>query len=92
MGDDGDVLRFRSREGLDPPDEYNREPVPRDESYDGYESYDRIEMYDRYVEHGHTVLGDLTQVMVVGDQVLDVVRRPAPGGRQRVRVRDTRAA
>ena len=55
MGDDGDVLRFRSREGLDPPDEYDREPVPRDASYDGYESYDRFEMYDRELEQGHTV-------------------------------------
>ncbi len=57
MGDDGDVLRFRSRAGLDPPDEYDREPVPRDESYDGYESYDRFDMSDRYGEHGHTGLG-----------------------------------
>ncbi len=91
MGDDGDVLRFRSREGLDPPDEYDREPVPRDESYDGYESYDRFEMSDRFAtcdrserhrEHGHTGLGDLTQVILVGDQVLDVVpcaRRPVAG-------------
>ena len=52
MGDDGDVLRFRSREGLDPPDEYDREPVPRDASYDGYESDDRFEVMHRYGEHG----------------------------------------
>ena len=69
MGDEGDVLRFRSREGLDSPDEYDRGPGPRYESYDGYESY------DRYGERGHTGLGDLTQVILVGDQVLDVVRR-----------------
>lgn len=65
MGEDAEVLRFRSGDHFD--------------ERDGYEG---DEPFDRYREDGYGgsgALGDLTQVVLVGDQVVDVVRRPISG-------------
>ncbi len=62
--DGGDVLRFRPRELFDDPGRY-----------DTTGSYDRFS----YPSAGVGSLGDLTQVVLVGDQVLTVRRRPVHG-------------
>ncbi len=74
MGDDADVLRFLPRDGLEEADGYGGDGgYPVDEPYDQYE---------RYGGHGFGAgarLGDLTQVVLAGDQVVDVIRRPVAG-------------
>ena len=64
MGEDADVLRFRSGEPLDAPDEDWGDPL-----------YDELS-----VDHGVGArLGELTKVVLIGDRVVDVVRRPISG-------------
>lgn len=93
MADDAEVLRFRSRQGLDLPFEYDKDPGHRvdrcdrddrdrrdqDDRYDRYDRYDRDDWSGDDGSVGARGLAELMQVVLVGDQVVDVVRRPVSG-------------
>ena len=73
MSEDADVLRFRPR---------NLFEDDVDDEHDGYRLPEPYEDFDRYRSHGRpgrAGLAELTRVVLVGDQVVDVTRRPVAG-------------
>ena len=74
MDDDADVLRFRPRNLFEDPGD---DPGPY-----GLDPGGTAPSYGRYGDapaYGSVRLGDLTTVVLVGDQVVDVVREPVAG-------------
>ncbi len=73
MGEDADVLRFRLRGPYEDPDGFDPDELSLlDDPHGG--------QWSGQPEPGGALgLGTLTQVVMVGDQVLDVVRRPISG-------------
>ena len=70
MDDDADVLRFRPRGLFEDPDGFYRD-VPYDQHDPGRD--------DGWGSGAGGGLGNLTQVVLIGDRVVDVVRAPVSG-------------